>query len=257
MHRNLTVNGGNFYPAPFFSALLGSGALPHLEHLVLDRDRDFMSYDQMNAFDTVSGSLPSLRSLCVNTAAPPTLLPGLFAAAGPNLTTLKLDVGVAAAVGVELLAEEDYPWLPPLQGLSVKWAQPQRADVGASWEEYDNAELLVAALARLPALKTLSVEAPEYDELLVRLLAAAEMGALPSLTTLKLTGDPHGSATITNGALLLLLLWLKREAKKALAGQAPAALWDVRGLPLSDMPDAIKRATDNCLAQLGKARARV
>ena len=33
----------------------------------------------------------------------------------------------------------------------------------------------------------------------------------------------------TPGAALLLLLWLKREAKKALQGEGKGLLWDVQG----------------------------
>lgn len=68
--------------------------------------------------------------------------------------------------------------------------------------------------------------------------------------------EEYGYAVVrrmSSGALLLLALWLKREAKKGLRGKA-AALWDVQGLEhYNDPPRAALEAAVECLAQVKEA----
>jgi hypothetical protein len=54
--------------------------------------------------------------------------------------------------------------------------------------------------------------------------------------------------------VLLLLLWLKREAKKALQGEGGGALWDVKELLLREMDPCMKQIIETHLAQLKEAR---
>lgn len=67
----------------------------------------------------------------------------------------------------------------------------------------------------------LLLNAPASDEVLVRLMVLAEGGGLPMLSTATLWGD------VSDGAVLFLLLWLKRQTTWALRGQGAVALWDV------------------------------
>ena len=57
--------------------------------------------------------------------------------------------------------------------------------------------------------------------------------------------------------MLLLLLWLKREAKKALRGEGGRALWDVRGLHLDQVHASMKQIIETHLAQLEEARTQI
>lgn len=252
--RSLTIfPGSSGTDASSFFNALGSGALPRLQHLALGD-----SYDAFNAagqLDLMPNALPGLRSLHVHADVPNALVAGLFAAAGPGLSEIELDVGVAATAGVRLIGEQDYAWMPSLRRLSLKWTNTVNAGGAGAWED-DTAPNTAAALARLPALKTLKITPQAYDELLVRILVLAEGGGLPSLSKLHL-GDNRFAAALTDGAILLLLLWVKREMKKAVEGQAPAVTWEVEGLLEREMHDSVKKATQDCFAQIREARRHV
>lgn len=88
-----------------------------------------------------------------------------------------------------------------------------KGDDGAQPLDADTALHAIDALARLPALTSLVLQPCELDETVVRLLALAEGGGLQRLAKLQIWNFQPGW---TVGAMLLLLLWLKREAKKAL-----------------------------------------
>lgn len=136
---------------------------------------------------------------------------------------------------------------------------------------------MVGALARLPALNELTC--PGSDELVVRLLEMAEEGRLPKLTKLTLEGEqwepeeesedeeddedddssddekerficPEGFSL---GALALLLLWLKREAKKASDGDESAMLWELSTYSI-DVYSYAGTFEQECLDQLKAAR---
>lgn len=107
--------------------------------------------------------------------------------------------------------------------------------------------------------------------MIVRLLVLADEGGLPNLRTLVLhradewvyeydevLAEELEHADIrrmSNGALLLLALWLKCEAKKGLRGKAAVAMWDVQGLAHEYFPRAALDAAVKCLAQVKEARA--
>ena len=62
---------------------------------------------------------------------------------------------------------------------------------------------------------------------------------------------------MSNGAHLLLALWLERETKKRLRGQASAHLWDAEYLEHEHFPRTALDAAVKCLAQVKAARARI
>ena len=111
----------------------------------------------------------------------------------------------------------------------------------------------------------------EHDELVVRLLALAEGGGLQSLTMLEFDSNlPAGELQIlatlgfqnwqsglTQGPMLLLLLWLKRQAKKALQADGEGVLWDVQGLRLNHMNPSMMQIADTALAQMKDARSQI
>ena len=237
-------------------AAISSGALPRLEHLhVLDSYQSIV----VGQVDALPNSLPRLRSIRVDAAAPHALLAGLFTAVGANLSTLHLHTGVAATAAMRLVAQQDYPWLSTLRELSLKWKTQGGGwgvvEPGPQWEA-DTAEHTAAALGRLSSLKMLTLEPRAYDELVVRLLVLGESGGLPNLEAIQLLA--LHATTITNGAVLLLLMWLKREAVKALeGGQGPAVMWDVRGLPFADMHASVTQICNSTCSQLVAARKRV
>ena len=105
-----------------------------------------------------------------------------------------------------------------------------------------------------PALKSLVLHPREADEMVVRLLALAESGGLQNLATLEIFDYQPG---LTQGAALLWLLWLKREAKKALQGKGQAALWDVKGLYLEHLPTSMQQIAETQLVQLSEARTQI
>lgn len=249
---------GNRRCTPFFNALGSGGALPRLQHLALGRPEysaiDYMENIGKSELSVVPNSLPSLRSLRISNSVPHALLDALFTAAGSGLTDITITVGLGSSAAVQLMAEQDYLWMPSLQRLSLKWKKLKAGDIGIAWED-DTARNTAAALAHLPALKQVKLEAPEYDELVVRLLVLAEGGGLRSLTTLTLVDYGLGpTTTLSNGALLLLLLWLKREVKKAVEGQEAAVTWEVEGLPFEEMQYAVGETARNCFAQIREAR---
>lgn len=124
-------------------------------------------------------------------------------------------------------------------------------DFAQAWAP-DAPQHAASALARLPALKSLTLEPWEHDELLVRLLVVAEGGGLPCLKTLHLL-NPY-NMVLSEGAALLLLLWLKGEAKKALQGEGPGVMRQVTGLNMSGMHDSMKKITPHHLAGFKQAR---
>lgn len=260
-HGQLTIavsasNTNNHSPIPLLNVLC-SGGLPRLESLHLGSFGKLFGV-ALDCMDIIPHSLPNLRSLHIGFQAYTAILAALFAAAGPTLTTLKIETGASSRAAVHLLARYGYPWLDSLTDFSVEWP-PGYQQPAFAWGP-DTPQHLAAALARLPALKTLAVTCPAYEELVVRLLALAESGGLAQLTTLNLRsynycGDV--STSMSHGARALLLLWLKREAKKALMGEEPAAVWNVWGLMDSKMPEYMKQVTVNALAQIKEAHARL
>ena len=238
-------------PTSLFNAI-GSGALASLHTLIIRRP-----YRAENAPAVVIGdakllpnSLPP-RKLEIDANMSAGLVGAIFAAAGPGLPDMGILYGGTVKAAMRLLEENDYAWAPTLRSLKLGWkreywdysAQPLDPDLHA-----------LDALARLPALKSLALDPGEPDELVVRLLAVAEGGGLQSLDTLEI--DKYGWHP-SEGGVLLLLLWLKREAKKALRGEGEGALWDVRGLLRRDMNPSLKQITETHLAQLKEARTQI
>lgn len=204
-----------------------------------------------NVADILPNSLPSLHKLAIDAAMPAGLLGGILAAAGPGLHTLHITHGRTATAAMRLLEESAYVWAPALRSLSLHWGRAYYG-YGAQPVDLDSPRCAIDALARLPALESLAlhVHTREPDELVVRLLALAEAGGLsPSLATLHLDGREW-----TAGAVLLLLLWLKRETKKALEGEGAGVLWEVKGLTSEHMHDSMKQITETHLFQLAQAR---
>ena len=204
-------------------------------------------------------SLPSLRTLSTSSALSAGLLGAIFAAAGPCLTDISITNGQAVKTALRLLEENDCAWAPTLQSLLLYWQEEQEEYEGDGELplDLDTPRHVVKALARLPALRSLELFPREPDELVVRLLALAEGGGLQSLATL-MVDDECGPA-LTAGAVLLLLLWLKREAKKALEGEGKGALWDVKVMAslLDDMHPSIKQITETHLSQLKEAHTQI
>jgi hypothetical protein len=217
-------------------------------------------------------SLPCLTHLYISDPGEHCVIAGLLSAAGPQLTTISINSGYRVTTdAVSLMAEQNYPWLPALRVLEL-----DKCGISSFCDSPAFAQL-VAALSRLPALKKLTC--PFFDELIVRLLALAEGGGLPSLTHLILgdrdsyhvdenmyeddddfrvfSGELVTRPGLTVGALALLLLWLKREAKKAVDGTGPAAVWEVRGLIGMTLPTFAENMASHCLNQLKKARERL
>ncbi len=193
-------------------------------------------------------ALPNLSTLCIEAEAPPALVAGLLGAAGAQLTKIETKsydrITEAAVLG--LILEEDYPWLAGLHSLTLHRALTAETPTQ-----------IVAALTRLPALEALAVACLQYDELFVRLLVHAENGGASALPAFKLLPALNGWGHLSAGAHLLLLLWLKREAKKAVQGQGQGAgvKWEVQlggvGKPY------ITEVTAKCLKQVKAAWARV
>lgn len=196
--------------------------------------------------DMMPNSLPSLRLLRITRClgVPHAAMAGLSSAAGPNLTKLDVVKHDGAQAAARLIAAEDYCWLSSLRAVAAAHNQ-------------DSPELLANAVGRLPALTSLQVTSLSYDELLVRLMAAADNGTLPRPPKLVLHPSA-GECHVSNGARLLLVLWLKEQAKKAVAGQAPAVKWEVELVDYQyGRPPYISKVTDKCLAQIKAAWAQV
>lgn len=166
----------------------------------------------------IPDSLPALRTLRINLPLADDVITCLLGAAGAQLGALRIEDGPVAITTARLVADNDYPWLPALKTLSLpKVVEPQGTF----------AQRIMTALSRLPALRTLEIALSSSDEMLVRLLALADTGGLPNLAQLR-NDSPFDQ--LSDGAILLLLMWLKREVKKARQGQPSAALWDLTDL---------------------------
>jgi hypothetical protein len=149
---------------------------------------------------------------------------------------------------LRLVVEQDYPWLTGLKSLSLRWYSWNAAQ---AWAAGTPAQI-ITALTRLPALDALALLCPQFDELFVRLLVHAENGGASALPTLTLLSPRSGSwGYLSVGAHLLLLLWLKREAKKAVQGQGPGVKWELQGLDTNKL--YMKRVTKKCIAQVKAA----
>jgi hypothetical protein len=256
-HRSLrfTPNpSAGHNPTPLFNAL-GSGALARLHTLQIERFERFPVPQEVVVGDAnlLPNSLPSLRKLSIDLPMSSGLLGGIFAAAGLSLTTISITNGETIPIAMRLLGETDYVWAPALQPLNLYW-ECARVGGGAQPLDPDTPLLAIDALAHLPALKSLVLRAREPDELLVRLLALAEADGLPNLATLYLQG---WGQSFTGGAMLLLLLWLKREAKKALQGEEEAALWNVPRLYPDQKHITLKQIIETHLTQLKEARMQI
>ena len=203
----------------------------------------------------LSQSLPSLRSLRLRRSQLSNdTIAGLLGAAGPHLTALDISQRSSSpTAAVRLISKTDYPWLSSLQELTLHWTDEQA-------KPFVTREVMTM-LSCISALTDLQINGfKAYDDLLVRLMAAAEHGTLPPLRTLELPGFDDYTYRLANawnnymdqdvdkikyrphprkashGALLLLALWLKRRAKKALQGGGRAGLWEVVGLEEPDDP---------------------
>lgn len=243
----------NHSPIPLLNALC-SGGLPRLESLHLG-SFGRLSGVALDGIDIIANSLPSLRSLHIGFQAYNAILGALFAAAGPQLTALKIETGASSRTAVHLLATNGYALLASLDSISVEWP-PGYQQPAFAWGP-DTLQQLTAALARLPSLKTLAVESPAYEELVVRLMALAECGGLAQLTTLNLRSYGYygtGFNSMSHGVRALLLLWLKREVKKALMGEERGAVWNVTWLMNGKLPEYMKEVTMTALAQIKEAR---
>ncbi len=229
---------------------IGTGALPNLEclHLIGAPPRHPFPHN----FVIPANCLPSLRALRLEAPTMPTaLIAALMAAAGQQLalitTPTRADPRVADAV-VELLAGHDYPWLPSLVKLKLDWFKSQ------GWTP-SNLPHLVAALARLPALKDLVLRGPTYDDLVIKLLTLLDAGSLPHLEAFTLyhttSDEVKLKGAISDEIRLLLGLWLKRQAR---AGRVFKC--DIKELALSAGGERTWSGmkTDECLAQIEAAR---
>lgn len=135
---------------------------------------------------------------------------GLLGAAGPKLAQLEISKGAAVAA-VRLMAGQAYPWLPAVKELSLVGFIDQYGRLAQGWGP-DMPALIGSALTQLPALESLKLGCPS-DEVLLRLLALADSGdGLPKLSRVAIDGD---LTRVSDGAILLLLLWLKRNLKQA------------------------------------------
>lgn len=174
--------------------------------------------------------MPCLRHLRITyTRTSNAIIAGLLGAAGPNLRTLDIPEFSGGLTAAQFIVAEDYPWLSSLQTLFV---------------DSDNPQMLATVLGRLPSLNSLQVASLSHDELLVHLMAAADSGTLLQSLDLELQ-HVRGECNVNNGARLLLVLWLKGESKKAMAGQA-AVKWKVWFLGYG-RPYYISKVTDKCL----------
>ncbi len=260
---------------------IACGRLPRLRSLSFTiADEDMWKTPTIAGIVFPPDSLPDLQHLYIGVPIEQGVLAGLFGAAGPKLTAIELDdihadsADSVAVQGLSLLAENDYPWLAALQKLYLN------AEFSSSCWGARECQQIVATAARLPALKEL--HCPAFDGVVVGLLALAENGGLLNLTELALGQRPDDGHDEENeheddyfpppvfpppvvsarlglsvGALALLLLWLKREAKKEAEGQGPGVVWDVRGLHGMNIPVSAKAMVSHCVAQLEEARARV
>ena len=232
---------------------MANGALAQLQSLILEPPRYMTArLSDQDAETFLPNALPSLGLLRVEVPVPNALLAGLLGAAGPHLATLDITGWVAAEEATRLLAVENYPWLPSLRTLSLQFA-------GNWWGVPPGVpEPLTTVMSRLPAVRSLTLASGAYDELLVRLLAVVDSGTLPQPPKLNLLPmSNHVDCNISNGARLLLLLWLKEEAKKAVDGQAPAVKWEINGLVRVRTLQHIREVTTNCLKQIKEAWAQV
>ena len=209
----------------------------------------------LGAVAWLPNSLPSLHKLSIDVPMSAGLLGGIFAAAGPGLTTISIINRQTAQIALRLLAENDYAWAPALQSHSLHWEWEYGVEATQPWDSQMPLRAgAVEVFARLPALKSLCLTPRNPDELVVCLLALAEAGGLPNLATLEIRAY---WPSLTAGAVLLLLLWLKREAKKALQGDGEAAKWDVQGLRPDGKHTALKQITETHLTRLEEARTHI
>jgi hypothetical protein len=234
-----------------FLGALCSGAAPNLEHIYLSR-----AYPQrgprLGHVTLLPNSLPRLRRMSVCFSFTDETLAALLAAAGPRLTELTICFPPTTAAAVRLMASRDFPWMPSLRKLELAWSDSNCKFEVPGWTD-DSAALVVSLLARTPGLRKLHLQPPALDELLVRLLALIEGGGLPCLRELDVL--PYGEARLSPGALLLLLLWRKRAARKAGEGQepGPGAALELKGLPFRSTPPLLSEVTKQCLAQIKAA----
>jgi hypothetical protein len=239
-----------------FSAI-GSGALPALESLVIEPpSRTYFDGAELGGGDFLPNSLPSLKRLFIDFPTSSELIAGLLSAAGAQLTTLEIKSSSTAPAVVRLIAEQDYPWLPSLQSLSLRWYGVAQMHPWVA----DMPRQVAMALPRLPALSVLTAACSHYDELFVRLMAMAEGSGIPRLPTLQLLSSRGiSSDDLSCGARLLLLLWLKREAKKAVEGQGQGqgVKWEVQGLAPTYASSYTDQITKGCLGQINAAWAHV
>ena len=246
-HRRLTIRLGNNSATHDTTSLLnavGSGALNLLESLTFASLRHaYHARLDDEGLDMMPTSLPSLRILRITRCmtVSDAVMAGLLGAAGPNLIKLEIPNFYGGPAAARLIAVEDTPWLGSLQTLSLTGNE--------------HVQMLATAVCRLRSLSFLQVTSLSYDELLVRLMAAAGNGTLQRLPKLELL-PMHGECKVSNGARLLVVLWLKEEAKKAVAGQVSAVKWDVRLLN-GGRPTYTSKVADKCLAQIKAAWAQI
>lgn len=204
---------------------------------------DYFDPPYIDSVDLLPNSLPNLRSLRIACRGGRAFVANLFEAVGTKLSLLMVSDSCATTEAVALLAQHDYPWLPSLRDLSLQWRR-HLPGWNASCPQH-----VVLTLARIPAIKLVVLECPVFDEIVVRLLALAEGGALSKTMDVRLERD-HGY--YGNGARLLLALWLKREMKKALEGRGDATVWRVSGI--SDKYYSCEEAMEKCMTTIEEAR---
>lgn len=196
---------------PFLTAL-GSGVLARLKYLHIDGHAEWGGAGEEATI--TPGSLPALRILSLCCIGKEGVIEALLGAAGPRLKTLVARTGWASVAVLQAAAERDLAWLTGLQKLRLTLRVPE--------DEGDGAGVMsqfVSLLPRLPSLKHLSIDTGEcVDEVGLRLLVSLESGLLAELTYLCLEG---GCFDRRRGFMFLLILWLKRQAMKALESKEP------------------------------------
>ena len=250
------VIDNSVYPS-FFSAF-SSGGLARLQHLYLNTSNN---WDGAGGQVTIApGSLPALRTLELACDESDGLVGALLDAAGPHLTSLSARTSSASIAVLAGAAQRDLSWLAGLQKLRIVFWFDDEVFEGVL------PEFVVLGLSLLPSLTTLKLCCScGVQELIVRLLVLLEGGGLPHLTLLEFSsGAPFAMREL--GAVLLLALWLKRQAAKGraegeqdpvAAAETVLALPFLRGSVFRKSRDTWVRAwIEQCTKQLENAHGR-
>lgn len=237
-----------------FLVSLGSGGLASLKYLHLSGIPKWGGAGDQAII--TPGSLPALRTLKLVCWENDGIVCALLGAAGPRLTSLEAHNGSVSTAVIEAMAERDLPWMSGLDYLLLTWHFSD--EVEPSWAH--TRPQIFSVLTRVPSLTGLYLWSNKnMEELIVRLLTLLESGGLPNMTLVET--EAFGINDQLRGAALLLLLWAKRQAIKALEGMEeghiPGARMDVYFSVYCKRANCFSTWIAQCMEQLEEAHTRM